>query len=92
MQGSPYRYVKIFMFCDAMTASRMIDYSDAFAAFLPCRVALVEDKEQRLWLYSMDMDLMIHGGNRLPDTLYEEALRVKEIMLDIMKRGAEGDF
>ena len=92
MQGSPYRYVKIFMFCDAQTAARMIDYSDAFAAFLPCRVAMVEDKNQKLWLYAMDMDLMIHGGRQLPDDLYAEALRVKKIMLDIMHRGAEGDF
>lgn len=92
MQGSPYRYVKIFMFCDAQTAARMIDYSDSFAAFLPCRITLVEDQQQRLWLYAMDMDLMIHGGRQLPDALYQEANRVKTVMLDIMHRGAEGDF
>ncbi|HIO54761.1 MAG TPA: DUF302 domain-containing protein, partial [Chromatiales bacterium] len=35
--GEDYRFVKIFMFCNAVTAARMMDYSDAFSAYLPCR-------------------------------------------------------
>jgi hypothetical protein len=38
------------------------------------------------------MDLMIYGGETLPPELLEEALEVKDIMLDIMERAAEGDF
>jgi hypothetical protein len=38
------------------------------------------------------MDIMIHGGKELPPELKEEALQVKEIILDIINRGAEGDF
>ncbi|MBF0248556.1 MAG: DUF302 domain-containing protein [Alphaproteobacteria bacterium] len=92
MSGKPYRFVKIYMFCDAMTASRMLDYSDAFAAYLPCRVSLVEDKTGQLWIYTLNMDAMIHGGTPLPPELKAEALNVKEIMLEVLKRGAEGDF
>ena len=86
------RYLKIFMFCNALTAKNMLDYNDAYSAFLPCRVSLVEDKEGRLWLYSLNMDAMIYGGTPLPPALKEEAEGVKEIILDIMNRGAEGDF
>jgi uncharacterized protein (DUF302 family) len=90
--GKPYRYVKIFMFCNAMTASRMIDYSDAFSAYLPCRVSLIEDKSGKLWIYSLNMDGMIYGGKPLPPALKAEAEEVKEIILDIMHRGANGEF
>jgi uncharacterized protein (DUF302 family) len=92
MSGQPYRYVKIFMFCNALTASRMLDYSDAFSSYLPCRITLIEDKEGKLWLYTLNMDGMIYGGKPLPPELKAEAENVKEIILDIMNRGATGEF
>ena len=92
MTGEEMRYLKIYMFCNPLTAIKMVDYSDAFSAFLPCRISVVEDKSGKLWLYSLNMDMMIHGGTELPADLFEEANKVKEIMLDIMNRGAEGDF
>ena len=92
MSGQSSRYLKIYMFCNALTAAQMLEYSDAYSAFLPCRISMVEDKEGRLWLYSLNMDAMIYGGKPLPAALKEEAEGVKEIILDIMNRGAEGDF
>ena len=92
MIGQDVRYLKIYMFCNPLTAVKMVDYSDAFSAYLPCRVTVVEDKTGKLWLYSLNMDMMIHGGTALPDELREEADDVKEIILDIMERGATGDF
>ncbi len=90
--GKPFRFMKIYMFCNALTAAKMVRYSDAFSAYLPCRITLLEDKKGKLWLYSLNMDLMIHGGTPLPDELKKEALNVKKIILDIMKRGASGEF
>ncbi len=92
MSGQPYRYVKIFMFCNALTASRMLDYNDAFSSYLPCRITLIEDLQGKLWLYTLNMDGMIYGGKPLPAELKEEAENVKEIILDIMNRGATGEF
>jgi len=92
MVGKPFRTLKIYMFCDPLTAVKMLDYSDAFSAYLPCRVAMVEDKQGKVWLYSLNMDLMIHGGIPLPAKLKVEAEKVKETILAIMHRGAEGDF
>jgi uncharacterized protein (DUF302 family) len=92
MTGTESRYLKIYMFCNALTAAQMLEYSDAYSAFLPCRVSMVEDKEGKLWLYSLNMDAMIYGGTPLPVELKEEAEGVKEIILDIMNRGAKGDF
>jgi len=92
MTGEDQRFWKIYMFCDPLTAAKMVDYSDAFSAYLPCRIALVEDNDGQLWLYTLNMDMMIHGGKELPDKLYEEATNVKEIILEIMNRGAAGEF
>ena len=90
--GKPYRFVKIFEFCNSLTAKMMIDYSDAYSAYMPCRITMVEDKKGKLWLYTLNMDLMIYGGEPLPAELKAEALKVKKTMLAIMERGAQGDF
>ncbi|MCW8932981.1 MAG: DUF302 domain-containing protein [Gammaproteobacteria bacterium] len=90
--GKEYRFVKIYLFCNSLTAAQMLDYNDAFSAYLPCRISLVEDKEGKLWLYSLNMDLMIHGGKPLPPALKAEAEKVKSIIIEIMERAAEGDF
>lgn len=92
MSGKPYRKVKIYMFCNALTAARMLDHSDAYGAYLPCRVSLIEDKQGRLWIYTLNMDPMIHGGLPLPAELKAEAIQVKTIMLDVLRRGASGEF
>jgi uncharacterized protein (DUF302 family) len=92
MNGEKSRFFKIYMFCNALTAAQMLDYSDAYSAYLPCRISLVEDKQGKLWLYSLNMDAMIYGGKPLPPALKEEAMGVKNIILEILNRGAEGDF
>ena len=92
MTGEDQRFWKIYMFCNPLTAAKMINYSDAFSAYLPCRVSLVEDLQGKLWIYSLNMDMMIHGGASLPPELFDEANSIKETILDIMNRGAEGEF
>jgi uncharacterized protein (DUF302 family) len=92
MTGKPQRFLKIYMFCNPLTAANMFDYSVAFSAYLPCRISLIEDPEGKLWLYTLNMDMMIHGGKVLPEALKEEATGVKDTILDIMNRGATGEF
>ena len=90
--GEDQRFLKIFQYCDPATAMKMVEHSDAFAAYLPCRIAMVEGKDGLYRLYSLNMDLMIHGGAELPAELKEEALRIKETIQKIMSSGASGDF
>jgi uncharacterized protein (DUF302 family) len=92
MTGKKQRFLKIYMFCNPLTAAQMVEYSDAFSAYLPCRVSLIEDSDGKLWLYTLNMDMMIHGGKTLPDDLKAEANGVKDTILDIMNRGAKGEF
>lgn len=90
--GKDYRFVKIYLFCNSLTAAKMLDYSDAYSAYLPCRITLLEDNEGKLWLTALNMDMMIYGGKQLPTELKAQAMEVKEQILDIMHRGASGEF
>ena len=92
MTGEDWRVLNIYLYCNPLTAAKMVEFDPAFAAYLPCRVSLVEDETGQLWIYTLNMDLMIYGGETLPPELLKEALRVKETMLQILERAAEGDF
>ena len=90
--GEKQRFMKIYLYCNPMTAMMMVNYMDDYSAYLPCRISLVEDKEGKLWLYSLDMDMMVWGGATLPDDLLKEATQVRFIIKDMMERAAAGDF
>ncbi len=92
LQGKPWRKLKIYLYCNPLTAAHMIDFSDAYAAYLPCRVALLEDKAGNLWIYTLNMDMMIYGGKPLPPELKSEALKVKAIIKAVLEQGAQGEF
>ncbi|HOP23633.1 MAG TPA: DUF302 domain-containing protein, partial [Gammaproteobacteria bacterium] len=90
--GEPQKFLKIFEYCDSLTAREMVDYNVYIAAYLPCRVAMVEDDNGNFALYSMNMDMILHGGETLPPELFKKASRIKSAILDIMQKGANGDF
>jgi uncharacterized protein (DUF302 family) len=90
--GTKQRFLKIYQYCSPTTAMQMVAHSDAFSAYLPCRVALIEDKNGDRWLYTLDMDLMIYGSTPLPAELNELALGVQKTIYAIQDRAAEGDF
>jgi uncharacterized protein (DUF302 family) len=90
--GESYRYVNFLSFCDARVGQEMLEYRDQYSGFMPCRIALVEDKDGRLWLYSMNLDLMIHGGKELPEQLKASAQRVRDTIEEIMVGAAAGEF
>ena len=92
MTGKEQRFLKIYQYCDPLVAATMVDYSDAFSAYLPCRISMVEDKVCKFNLYALNMDMMIYGGKTLPPELFKAATEVKSKIQEIMKRGAEGDF
>ena len=92
MTGEKQPFLKIYQYCDPLVAMQMVSVSGAYAAYLPCRISMVEEKDGQFWLYALNMDMMIEGGKTLPDDLLAEAKNVREVILDIMKRGAAGDF
>jgi len=91
MTGKTERRIAIYQFCDALTAKQMVDYSMDFAAWLPCRIALVEDEKGKGWLVMLDLNVLINVANLNPK-LKELAVGVRSNLESIMKAGANGEL
>jgi hypothetical protein len=90
--GKPYRYIAFYSFCDARVGAQMADYNNTYTAFMPCRIALVQDPNGTLWLQMMDLDLLIHGGKPLPPELKAGAIKVREALDAVIRGAAQGEF
>lgn len=91
LMGKPSQRMDIYQFCDPLIAQGMVEADINFAAYLPCRIALVEDKKGKGWLIMMDLDLVLQGTS-LGKSLHEKATKVRDVLTDIMKAGASGDL
>lgn len=89
--GQPQRFLKVYSYCNPDIAREIVNFSPAMAAYFPCRVVLLE-KEDGLWLYTLNMDMMIKMGKRLPPHLKESAMRVRDTIWKMLERGATGEF
>ena len=90
-RGVETPYLTILQFCDPMDARTMIVSNPIFASYMPCRIALVEDKEGKPWLMMLNLDMLINSKLLAPEVV-ETAIRVNQAMLDIMVAGATGEF
>lgn len=89
--GVKQKFLKVYSYCTPATARMMVDFSPHMAAYLPCRLTVVE-KEDGLWIYTLNMDMMVKMGRKLPSPLKEEAWKVRETIYQMMDRAASGDF
>lgn len=89
--GKPARYMSIYQFCDPLVAQRMVEANINFAAYLPCRIALVEDSKGKGWLVMMNLDMMLKGAT-LTKELTAKATKVRDVLMDIMQAGANGEL
>ena len=83
--------LEIFQFCNPMDAHEMVKFNPIFAAYMPCRIALVEDNEGRFWLMMLNLDMLINNAPLTPD-LRAIAERVNNTLKEIMEAGATGEF
>jgi hypothetical protein len=89
--GKKEKLLTIYNYCSPLIARRMADFSPHMAAYMPCRITLVE-KDDGLWRYTLNMDMMVKMGRKLPSPLKEEAWSVRETMYIMMERASKGEF
>ena len=89
--------VEIFNFCDAVVARKVLDYAPEFIVFIPCRIALLEDADGKLWVMTLDWDvnwlnLAQNPNSVLDEELRADAERIRDGIRYIMEGAATGDF
>ncbi|GAB6033944.1 DUF302 domain-containing protein [Galenea microaerophila] len=89
--------VYVMSFCNPETARKMLDFSPAMGGFLPCRVTIVgktdpKTGKERLTLYSMNMDMMVKMGKKLPPDLKKAAMKVRNTIWEMLDKGSRGEF
>jgi uncharacterized protein (DUF302 family) len=89
--GQKQKFLQVYSYCSPNVARQMVDFSPHMAAYMPCRLTVVE-KEDGLWIYTLNMDMMVNMGRKLPPNLKEEALKVRDTIFLMLNRAADGDF
>jgi len=90
--GNPTRHVQIISLCNKQIARDFIDYSEAFGAFMPCRIILIEGKDGKFYLATMKLDLMIAGGHPLSPEMRKMAEKVATTMYAAVDKAAKGEW
>lgn len=90
-RGEKTSYLAIFQFCNLSDARAIVANNPLYAAYMPCRVAMVEDKEGKTWLMMLNLDILI--DNKLVSReIVKTVIGVNQKMLEIMVAGVTGDF
>lgn len=90
--GKKEKLLTVYSFCSPATARKMVDFSPHMSAYLPCRVSVAEHDDGSLWLYTLNMDMMVKMGRKLPSPLKEEAQAVRDTIWQMMERASKGEF
>jgi uncharacterized protein (DUF302 family) len=95
--GKPTPRVEIFQFCDAMVGRQILDHVPEFVVFLPCRVAVLEDADGKLWVMTLDWDVSWLDYAQNPNTALDQQLRadakrIRDALRSIMRAGANGEL
>jgi len=83
--------LEIFQFCNPEDAVKMVKFNTIYAAYMPCRISLVEDSDGKIWLEMLNLDMIINAYP-LPPELQAIAITINGTMLSILTAGATGSF
>ncbi|WP_456433586.1 DUF302 domain-containing protein [Nitratifractor sp.] len=90
--GKKQPYTRVLSYCNPAIAIDMVKWSKAYGAYLPCRITIMQDKNGDYWLYTLDLDMMIHGGQPLPPKMLAYGNKVKKTIYTMMDKAAHGEF
>jgi uncharacterized protein (DUF302 family) len=94
--GKPSPRMEIVSYCDVLTMRMILDYVPEFSAFVPCRVTVLEDANNDIWIMTLDWDVRwldtSPNPNKISPELRKRAIKVREMMEQIMEAGANGDL
>lgn len=90
-RGIDSERLEIFQFCNPEDAYKMVSFNPIFAAYMPCRIALVEEADGTTSLMMVNLNMLI-DNTELPPELEKMATKINNNLLEIMQAGATGAF
>ncbi len=90
-RGEKSPYLAIFQFCNLSDAKAIVSNNPLYAAYMPCRVAMVEDARGKTWLMMLNLDILV-DNTLVPKEIVQTVIGVNQKMLEIMVAGVNGDF
>jgi len=88
--------VEVFSFCDIAIGRELLKVIPEMVVFMPCRIAVIEDADKRIWVLMMDWDItwIDLAGKQAGITpeLRQGAMEIREKMENVMRAGANGEL
>ena len=88
--------VEVFSFCDIAIGRELLKIIPEMVVFLPCRIAVMEDADKRIWVLMMDwditwLDLAGKQAGMTPE-LRRGVQAIRDKMEDVMRASANGEL
>ncbi len=88
--------MEVFHYCDIAAGRAVLQYAPESIVFLPCRIAVMEDNNKKIWVLTLDWNTSwldsISGKMGAPTELMKFAADIRDKMDNIMKAAASGDL
>jgi uncharacterized protein (DUF302 family) len=88
--------MEVYHYCDIAAGREVLKASPEAIAYLPCRIAIMEDANKQLWVITLDWDLAwldtVNGKMGIDPVLGKHAKDIREKMDNIMQAAANGDL
>lgn len=88
--------MEVYHYCDIAAGRAVLRASPESIAYLPCRIAIMEDADKNLWVLTLDWNTSwldsISGKMGAPDQLMIYAKDIRDKMDVIMRAAADGDL
>lgn len=88
--------IEVFSFCDIAIGREILRVIPEMVVFMPCRIAVMEDADKRIWILTLDwdvtgIDLAGKQVNITPE-LRQGALTIRDKLDKVMRAGASGEL
>jgi uncharacterized protein (DUF302 family) len=88
--------MEVFQFCDIAAGRDVMKMAPESIAFLPCRIAIMEDADKNIWVLTLDWDIAwldsVNGSMGISPELSKMAVDIRDKMEEIMRAAANGDL
>ena len=88
--------MEVFHYCDIAAGREVLKAAPEAIAYLPCRIAIMEDANKQIWVITLDWDLAwldtVNGKMGIDAALGKHAKDIREKMDNIMQAAANGDL